>query len=153
LFAVGPITSNVTLGNNLPPSAKETYRAQPRTTTSCYEVDGTDAPGGGIVYLCSLQDRTIVRSVIVECTASFDSGSTFSMGTQLGGYTDFFPALPNPAAIPAAGGVLVSSLEQYQIANTWTMNGQSAVALTLDQAPPQTAKLRIYLTTEVVQAA
>jgi hypothetical protein len=144
LFAVGPVT------NPYKPSATETYRAQPRTTTSCYDVDWTQVPGGGIVYLCELQNQTIVRSVVVECTgtASFSTGSKFSLGTQLGGYTDFFSAVP----IPTAGGVVISSLANYQLSSTWIMNGESSVALTLDQ-PPASGHLRIYITCDVVQVA
>src|SRR5262249_18683608 len=96
LFAVGPFS------NTFKPSATETYRAQPRTTTSCYEVDWQQVKGGGGIYLCSLQDKSVVRGAIVECTAPFAAAATFSLGTQIGGYKDLFASAP----IPAANGVL-----------------------------------------------
>jgi hypothetical protein len=143
LFAVGPVTNNI-----FKPSATETYRAQPRTTTSCYDVDWMQVLGGGIVYLCLLQDRTIVRGVVVECTAPFSPGSTFSLGTQLGLYKDVFSSV----SIPSQDGVLMSSVTNDKLNNTWKMNGFNAVGLILDQAPTS-GHLRIYITTELLQVA
>jgi hypothetical protein len=143
LFAVGPVT------NNLAPSATETYRAQPRTTTSCYDVDWSQVPGAhSVVLLCLLQDRTIVRGVVVECTAPFGPGSTFSLGTQLGSYTDVFSG----ASIPSQDGVLMSSVPNDKLSNTWKMNQRNAVGVIFDQTPT-TGHLRIYITTEVLQVA
>ena len=53
LFGVGPMT------NSIAPGAIESYRAEPRTTTTLYQVDHCLVPNGGLVYLFVIQPKTI----------------------------------------------------------------------------------------------
>jgi hypothetical protein len=127
----------------------ETYRAQPRVTTSCYDADYSQVPRrptGGLVYLCALQDRTRVRSVVVECTQTFDPATSIDVGTQKGGYNDIL----NNVAVPAAGNPITSGVDvpKSVLANTWVMLGLSAMAVNFRNAVTK-GHLKVYVTTEV----
>jgi hypothetical protein len=137
----GPLT------NNTDPTATETYRAQPRVTTSCYDVDYSQVRStGGLVYLCLLQDRTRVRSVVVECTQTFDPATTIDVGTEKGGYNDIL----NNVAVPAAGNPITSGVDvpQSVLAHTWVMLGYIKVAVNFRNAVTA-GHLKVYVTTEV----
>ena len=142
LFGVGPMT------NSTAPGAVESYRAEPRTTTTLYQVDYKLVPNGGAVYLFVIQPKTIINHIIIECTETFSSATTISGGTQVGLYTDFWSRI----SIPPAGNIITSLIPDADlVGNTWAPGNLNSFAVTLSPETKLTAgHLSIYVTMDVV---
>lgn len=128
-----------------------TYRSQPRSAVSCIDVDYTIAPDVlKNIYLATIQDQTIIESVVVQVTQTFSSSRSLILGTQLNSYTDIFNGVVLPAAgLPGNGSYLFLSapilLGFQQGLNALKMQWGAGATLT-------TGHIRIWITTTVLGA-
>lgn len=141
-YTIGPLTNSYT------PAATEVYRSVPRIVTSCFDVNCNGLGDGGVVYTTNLQVKMVLKSIVVEVTETFSTATTLDIGSFTGGFTD----LINGISAPVLHGVITNFITSApMVANTWATGDVIGVRTNTGGPVLATGKLRIYITTEMMQ--
>jgi len=135
---------------------KTAYRCQPRNTTTCYDLAGSIPSSGSFNYIAFTQPKTIIRSVVIECSQTFTTTGSFNGITMnlniLSTTSVFLGSIISGVIIPTTLGQVVldgSAIPSNIISDIWS--GDNYLVVVFTYAGTITAgSVKIYVTTEVV---